>query len=243
MGLCALDVRSRRSRAMPLRRPPEPRPPDDVELGRDAASGGHAQRKRAGTAEPDVLARAPDAFPGPPDDAERPAERSAHPRRRPPVRVRQAGRVLAGDAQGFAPVLVPVGGAERAAVGGLHLCPGPRRPPSGGVPPVPARDGRAGARRFGVLQGHRAVPQPVRRHQLRAVRAGHSRVVPRVRRAGKRRGAAPRLCDGGAGRRRRTPGTPACPRPQPRPSPLRQRKRKAVRAGIEAPLGQLLRVR
>ncbi|MFR3458939.1 MAG: phage portal protein [Bilophila wadsworthia] len=29
-------------------------------------------------------------------------------------------------------------------------------------------------RRFGVLQGHRAVPQPVRRHQLRAVRAGHS---------------------------------------------------------------------
>lgn len=27
----------------------------------------------------------------------------------------------------------------------------------------------------GVLQGHRAVPQPVRRHQLRAVRAGHSR--------------------------------------------------------------------
>ena len=213
MGLCALDVRSRRSRAMPLRRPPEPRPPDDVELGRDAASGGHAQRKRAGTAEPDVLARAPDAFPGPPDDAERPAERSAHPRRRPPVRVRQAGRVLAGDAQGFAPVLVPVGGAERAAVGGLHLCPGPRRPPSGGVPPVPARDGRAGARRFGVLQGHRAVPQPVRRHQLRAVRAGHCRVVPRVRRAGKRRGAAPRLCDGGAGRRRRTPGTPACPRP------------------------------
>ena len=33
----------------------------------------------------------PDAFPVPPDDAERPAERSAHPRRRPPVRV-PAGR-------------------------------------------------------------------------------------------------------------------------------------------------------
>ena len=243
MGLCALDIRSRRSRAMPLCRPPESRHPHHVEPGRDAASGGHAQRKRAGTAEPGVLVRAPDAFPGPPDDAGRPAGRTAHPRRRPPVRVRQAGRVLAGDAQGFAPVILRVRGAERSAGGGLHLCPGPRRPPPGGVPPVPARDGRAGARRVRLLQGHRAVPQPVRRHQLRAVRAGHCRVVPRVRRAGKRRGAAPRLCDGGAGRRRRTPGTQACPGPQPRPGLLRQRERKAVCAGIEAPLGQLLRVR
>ena len=79
-----------------------------------------------------------------------------------------------------------------------------------GVPPVPARDGRAGARRFGVLKGHRAVPQPVRRHQLRAVRAGHCRVVPVfVALENGEVHSSPRLCDGrageGDGRRRERP--------------------------------------
>ena len=43
MGLCALDVRGRRSRAMPLRRPPESRRPHHVGHGRDAASGCHVR--------------------------------------------------------------------------------------------------------------------------------------------------------------------------------------------------------
>ena len=58
------------------------------------------------------------------------------------------------------PKASPARGAERAAGDGLHLCSGPRRPPSERVLSVPARDGRAGARRLGLFQGHRAVPHP-----------------------------------------------------------------------------------
>ena len=78
--------------------------------------------------------------------------------------VRTAGaRAGYGRPEGYylaTPKASPARGAERAAGDGLHLCSGPRRPPSERVLSVPARDGRAGARRLGLFQGHRAVPHP-----------------------------------------------------------------------------------